>query len=1224
MKFFVRSTLMKAKKSPIGTIHKWHDGTYIKVGDHEWHKQKLKPLTIKALTDHGKGKDPELIADMKKQLPPAMRDYAEHLIDLDHDPHHTKPNDYHDFFAQVFDDPEWDKNGWQSTADLMHTVMQNYHGMLHHEGAKKLKEEGLKEGPDLSELKEFKLVQDPRYASFFSLMAKEIGGDESSWWSRADNLHPEEGKAWLQRDIGENKLLATAHMMSKKQFVSAMEKVMDTSNFAHRSFNDPITWIRNQRKKFASTHKARVLQAAKAGYRISDAAKKDYPKDLSDHLPPEVNDLAQKQTNMIRSVDLSKTNPEQRFRILNLLKDTNQIMLSMGIKFKSSLHFEVKAREGISGRKWAAKYFPVSKSVSLETFGSDSKSIIHEIGHAIDFAMDHKEGYGTRSKIDDPEMDSALQAKYREMLNLVKSSPYYHSKHKPSFKKYLLEPTEVFARAFEVYGFVKARELIAQKKISEAYIQNYIPWIYRHASTEQTKEYDTKITECMDYILKHDKIRKALVTVGLDVMKAKKGTGAPIGTKRKWADGTYVKKEDHKWHKEKLTKIAHDHLKEKKQKDPELKKEFTAVVHDLAEYMIDHDVHPEDLPKSNQHKFWSGAIDDEGFATDPGWQKYIKAAHEVVKKYYGTLRRPEEKPSPTDKKPDKKQLAKPIIKETEVMDDSAVPLQQELPPQEVNPPPQSEPEPVVAPDPEPAKKDFKPSIYQQKIFDWIQNGKGNGVIDAKAGSGKTATIVKALEIIPRNKSVIFLAFNTSARDELNERVPQWAVDQKAVRTLNSLGFAAWARQMGGYGQLRVDGSKTATIIRNTLEFEDQPYRHIVKDLVSKAKQAGLAPKMPGIDGIIPDTADSWYNLISHFNIDISNHDPQKAINLARMILRKSIEEKRVIDFDDQFYMPIIHNSAWPKHDFMFVDEAQDVSDIQREAISRAADSRTRVIAVGDKNQCIYGFRGANPESFDLLKKEFHAQTFELPVSYRCAKKIIESVQHLVPDIKARDDAPEGEVKDFGYQWDNKDFRQTDMIVCRNNAPLVSVAYKLLREKIPCKLMGRDIGSNITTLIKKWKPKNLKELGEEAARWSKNEIRIATARDPDADLTSIEDRYETIMTFLEETKADTVAGLVTEIEQMFAADDGAKSENILRLSTVHKAKGLEAPRVWLLNRELMPHKMAKLAWQKQQEDNLIYVAHTRAKNSLYFIQKDMPKNLKKAIDAMLGAVDAPQY
>ena len=55
-----------------------------------------------------------------------------------------------------------------------------------------------------------------------------------------------------------------------------------------------------------------------------------------------------------------------------------------------------------------------------------------------------------------------------------------------------------------------------------------------------------------------------------------------------------------------------------------------------------------------------------------------------------------------------------------------------------------------------------------------------------------------------------------------------------------------------------------------------------------------------------------------------------------------------------------------------------------------------------------------------------------------------------------------------------------------------------------------------------------------------------------------------------------------------------------LSTIHKSKGLEANRVFILHRELMPSKYAKLPWEMEQEDNLRYVAYTRAKHTLGFI------------------------
>ena len=57
---------------------------------------------------------------------------------------------------------------------------------------------------------------------------------------------------------------------------------------------------------------------------------------------------------------------------------------------------------------------------------------------------------------------------------------------------------------------------------------------------------------------------------------------------------------------------------------------------------------------------------------------------------------------------------------------------------------------------------------------------------------------------------------------------------------------------------------------------------------------------------------------------------------------------------------------------------------------------------------------------------------------------------------------------------------------------------------------------------------------------------------------------------------------------------------MRLATVHKAKGLEAPRVFILEPNLMPSPWAKKAWQIEQEGNLQYVAVTRALETLIYL------------------------
>src|SRR5262249_55889188 len=65
-------------------------------------------------------------------------------------------------------------------------------------------------------------------------------------------------------------------------------------------------------------------------------------------------------------------------------------------------------------------------------------------------------------------------------------------------------------------------------------------------------------------------------------------------------------------------------------------------------------------------------------------------------------------------------------------------------------------------------------------------------------------------------------------------------------------------------------------------------------------------------------------------------------------------------------------------------------------------------------------------------------------------------------------------------------------------------------------------------------------------------------------------------------------------------DDATNADTLIFSTVHKAKGLEFDTVYILKSELMPHPAAKRGWQLDQEYNIIYVALTRAKQRLYFL------------------------
>lgn len=255
---------------------------------------------------------------------------------------------------------------------------------------------------------------------------------------------------------------------------------------------------------------------------------------------------------------------------------------------------------------------------------------------------------------------------------------------------------------------------------------------------------------------------------------------------------------------------------------------------------------------------------------------------------------------------------------------------------------------------------------------------------------------------------------------------------------------------------------------------------------------------------------------------------------------------------------------------------------------------------------------------DLLREEFKAKLFPLSVTYRCATSIVALAQTIVPDIQARENAPNGTVEDLDTNFDIYKFRNTDMILCRNSAPLIMLAYTLFRSSIPCQVKGRDIGRNLIALIEKCDARSIEHLEEKLEEGCKLECDRLLAKHDDANLDEIKDKYEAVELLLGEMKDTTVGDVIKELKLMFnlgvdKKDDDQKNKAemqkkkiILTLSTVHRVKGLEAPRVYILNKFLMPSEFAQKDWEKQQEKNIEYVAYTRAEEKLYFISLDKIK------------------
>lgn len=500
--------------------------------------------------------------------------------------------------------------------------------------------------------------------------------------------------------------------------------------------------------------------------------------------------------------------------------------------------------------------------------------------------------------------------------------------------------------------------------------------------------------------------------------------------------------------------------------------------------------------------------------------------------------------------------------------------------------------------------EYEPSQYQKAIFDYIQHEKGNLVVEAAAGSGKTYTLVKALSLIPQDKRVLMTAFNKDIVKELTKKVKEFP--NVEVRTLHGLGMILTTRGLG-IGGVKPEGYKYTQLIYN--HWQDLTKTNINK-LSRNARKSFVENTKKLVDFgrfYLVTTRSEMIELMIKYDIPCVADEVDVALKVMA-IGGKNLDS---IDYTDMIWMPHIYDLHLQEceYDFIMVDECQDLNVAERNLVLRCLKEGGRLIAVGDSNQCIYGFSGSDPDSFRAIQSIPNTVSMPLSISYRCPESVVKFAQNLVPSIEAKQGAEEGVILDCVSLDDVHD---GDMVLCRNNAPLLQVYCKLLEQGKRAYIRGSDVGKNLQNIVigthKDYLHTNLKQDG----------VFIRLYEDLFNSRKAIMERYgisqedamkhETIQAKLDMIRALEVLGadlttteeLTKKIEDIFPKND--KGEGIM-LSTVHKAKGLEADNVFIACASLMPSKSALDEWQVQQERNLMYVAYTRAKKVLGFLNEE---------------------
>lgn len=456
---------------------------------------------------------------------------------------------------------------------------------------------------------------------------------------------------------------------------------------------------------------------------------------------------------------------------------------------------------------------------------------------------------------------------------------------------------------------------------------------------------------------------------------------------------------------------------------------------------------------------------------------------------------------------------------------------------------------------------------------WFTNGTNWYTDIEKPGVSLAEAYLEAK--LPRDQ-IICLAFNTAIAKEMCERLPP----NCESRTMHSLGLSAWGKFLGRRTTTSKD--KLYRLLVEAIDRLDPSERQTSQETFAETlgylregKSAGWVPQsFPGHWRPLCTDAEFFSSL----DTDITPLQEELLTTVSEKSWRLTLAGE--IDFDDMVLAPAICSVSFPFYPLVLIDEAQDLSPLNH-AILRKLARKARLIAVGDPCQAIYGFRGALETSMDLLAERFNCRKLYLTTTFRCAQAIVDEALWRAPDMQAAAWAREGLVL-HPTSWSFDLIPDDAAVLCRNNAPLYSLALKMLKAGRYPELSGRDFTKGLLATLRKLGKAGLDQPNV-LARIDAWEAKELERTKPKAQA-SVRDKASCLRVFAEmgATLGDAILFAETVLHR----------EGRVKLMTGHKAKGLEFDSVFILNRGLIK--------MKGQDPNILYVMQTRAREQLTYI------------------------
>ena len=307
---------------------------------------------------------------------------------------------------------------------------------------------------------------------------------------------------------------------------------------------------------------------------------------------------------------------------------------------------------------------------------------------------------------------------------------------------------------------------------------------------------------------------------------------------------------------------------------------------------------------------------------------------------------------------------------------------------------------------------LKENLNAQQL-DAIQSTEGPVMVLAGAGSGKTKVLVHRIANIIQKynepNKILAITFTNKAASEMRQRVRNLiGPDSKQVWLHTFHAFCARV--------LREDIEALGNYRKGFSIYDTDDCKNLLKNIFKTAenniKQEYLPPPKELLEIFSKlKTNPNYYDKL-HEEYQKGENEYISDIFRVYLIYQQKLKNNNAVDFDDLLLLTVklFEEHEWIKYKYqaqfkyIMVDEYQDTNNIQYKLVSLLSQNHQNLCVVGDADQSIYSWRGANIENILSFKKDYpNAKVIKLEINYRSTKPIIDAANNVIKNNKERED-----------------------------------------------------------------------------------------------------------------------------------------------------------------------------------------------------------------------------